>query len=87
MQDEAKILYKCIAQILKEERVKKGIKYTDICYENDIPMSTYDDVMGAKYQATFYNIFKIIRGLGMDFEQFGKLLDENLPQSIWDLED
>lgn len=87
MQEEAKILYEQIGIILKNKRIEKNINYLRFCDENDIPVSTYDEILKGKKQTSFYNIFKIIRGLGLNFEEFGKLLDEKIPQSIWDLED
>lgn len=87
MQQESKLLYEILGKLLKEERKRRGIKYTDFCYENDIPMTTYNQIMKAKNQSTFYNVFKIIRALNLNFEEFGKLLDEQLPDSIWELND
>lgn len=82
MQDDIKTLYKAIAKILYDVKLKKGIKYTDICYGNGIPMSTYDDIINAKTKASYYNIAKIIKGLGLSFEEFGKMLDSELPNDF-----
>jgi len=83
---EAKLLYETISEILVSCRKAKGIKYTDFCYENDIPMSTYNDIIKSKGNASFYKISQIVKGLELNFEQFGRLLDENLPKKFWDLE-
>jgi len=82
MQDESKILYKAVAKVVHEQRVKNNRSYTEFCYENDIPMSTYDDIINAKTKASFYNISKLVKALGLNFEEFGKLLDENLPKNF-----
>ena len=82
MQDNSKILYKTIGEIIKQVKYEKGIKYTNLCYENDIPTSTYDDIVNGKNQATFYNIAKIIKALGLTFEEFGIMLDEKLSQNF-----
>lgn len=87
MQDETKILYQSIGKVLKQDRLNKNISYTNFCYENDIPMTTYDDIIAGRYQSTFYNIFKIVRALGMNLEEFGKLVDKELPPEIWEMED
>ena len=78
MQDKSLKLYTAISKIICKIRKEKGIKYTDLCYGNEIPMSTYDDIMNAKTKASFYNIAKIIKALGLSFEEFGELLDEEL---------
>jgi len=86
MQENSKILYKAVASVIHKKRLDKGIKYTDFCYENDIPMSTYDSVINASAQSSFYNIGKIIKALGISFEEFGALLDKELPNEYWDNE-
>ena len=45
-------------------------------------MSTYDDIVKGRTNASFYNIAKIIGALGLSFEEFGKLLDEELPKNF-----
>ena len=78
MQDKSLKLYKAVSKIISKIKEDKGIKYTDLCYENEIPMSTYDDIINCKTKASFYNVAKIIKALGLSFEDFGKLLDEEL---------
>ena len=78
MQDKTQKLYEAVSVVLCKIKNKKGIKYTSLCYENDIPTSTYDDIINAKNKATFVNIAKITKALGLTFEEFGKLLDEEL---------
>lgn len=78
MQDKTQKLYEAVSVVLCKIKNKKGIKYTNLCYENDIPTSTYDDIINAKNKATFVNIAKITKALGLTFEEFGKLLDEEL---------
>ena len=45
MQENSKMLYKAVAVVISEQKDLKGIKYTKLCYENEIPMSTYDDII------------------------------------------
>ncbi|MBQ4647370.1 MAG: hypothetical protein IJB79_08480 [Candidatus Gastranaerophilales bacterium] len=82
MQDKTQKLYQAISNILCNEKKKKGIKYTELCYENDIPTSTYDDIINCKNKASFVNIAKIIIGLGLNFEEFGKMLDKELGENF-----
>ena len=81
MQENAKILYQSVATVIQKTRNRSNLSYTDFCYENDIPMSTYDYILLAKTQASFFNIAKIVKALGMDFEEFGRLLDDELPEN------
>ena len=78
MQDKTQKLYEAVSVVLCKIKNKKGIKYTSLSYENDNPTSTYDDIINAKNKATFVNIAKITKALGLTFEEFGKLLDEEL---------
>ena len=83
MQEEnSKLLYRTIGQLITRIREEKGVKYTDFCYGNDIPMSTYDMIVSGTTQATFFNITKIIKALGLTFEEFGALLDKELPENF-----
>ena len=79
MQRDSKILYQAISNVITKVRESKGIKYTDFCYGNDIPMTTYDSIINASVQSSFYNISKVVKALGLTYEEFGKLLDEELP--------
>jgi len=84
MQEDSKILYEAISRVIHKARTDKNIKYTDFCYENDIPMSTYDAIINASTQSSFYNIAKVVKALDFNFEKFGALLDKELPASYWD---
>lgn len=84
MQDDAKILYESIARVILDQRKDSPVGFLDFCYGNDIPKSSYDDITKAKNKATFYNVYKIIRALGLNFEEFGALLDKALPPDFWE---
>ncbi len=86
MQADSKMLYEAISRVIDKVRKSKNIKYTDFCYENDIPMSTYDAIINASTQSSCYNISKVIKALGLSFEEFGALLDEELPPEYWNSE-
>ncbi len=87
MQGNSLILYKAISKIIHSTRVSKGIKYTDFCYENDIPMSSYDVIINASAQSSYYNIARVVKALGLSFEEFGKMLDEELPDDFMNNEE
>lgn len=82
MQDDVTQLYKCTSKVICDVKDEKSIKYTELCYANDIPMSTYDDIINAKRKTSFYNIAKVVKALGLTFEEFGKRLDKELPNNF-----
>lgn len=82
MQDDVTQLYKSTSKVICDVKNEKSIKYTELCYENDIPMSTYDNIINAKRKTSFYNIAKVIKALGLTFEEFGKRLDKELPNNF-----
>lgn len=78
MQDEDLKLYIAIGKILRKARLEKGLKFTIFCYENDISKSTLNNIENATKQTYFSKIAKVINSLDMSFEEFGKLLDDEL---------
>ncbi len=82
MQEKDLILYKTIAKILKEKRLEKGLKFTIFCYENDIATSSLNLIENGNSKTYFSNIAKVIKALDMSFEEFGKLLDKELPKDF-----
>ena len=83
MQERDAKLYKNIAKILRNQREAKNLKFTIFCYENDIPVSTYNDIIKSKGNASFYKVAQIVKALDLSFEDFGKLLDKKLPKDFW----
>ena len=69
MQEDVKKLYIAISKIINKVKNEKG-------------NLTFFRIINAKTKASFYNITKIIKGLGLSFEEFGKLLDEELPKDF-----
>ncbi len=84
MQDDAIVLHKAISKTISLIREDKGVRYTDLCFGYDIPTSTFDDIMSAKRLSSFYSIAKVIKALGLSFEEFGALLDKELPENFMD---
>ena len=81
MQQETKRLYEAASKIIDARRKELGINYTDFCLGNDIPTSTYDDIINASRQTSFYNIAKVVKALDLSFAQFGEMLDKELPDN------
>ena len=78
MQDEDLKLYTAVGRVLRKARLKRDLKFTIFCYENDISKSTLNNIENASKQTYFSKIAKIISSLDMSFEEFGKLLDDEL---------
>ena len=84
MQDEDLKFYKTVGKILKEQRKKRGLKFTIFCYENDIAKSSLNLIEKGSSQAYFSKIAKVVKSLGLSFEEFGKILDEELTKTPLD---
>ena len=84
MQDESKLLYTKVAEIFKEKKLATNQNFTNFCVKNGLASSTYDDILNARTQATFYTIFKVLRANNLKWEDFGRLLDDKLPETIWE---
>lgn len=78
MQEEDLKLYKAVGTVLRKVRKAKNLKFTIFCYENDIAKSTLNNIENGTKQTYFSKIAKIITCLGLNFEEFGRLLDKEL---------
>ena len=81
MQDRDKIIYKAVSKILREQRKKKNLKFTIFCYENDIATSLLNTIENGETHTYFSNVIRVIKALDLNFEEFGKLLDEELGEN------
>lgn len=86
MQDKNKILQKAIGRAVEKIRKQKHLKFTIFCYENDISKTTLYMIEKGKNKPYITSLCEIIRALGVSFEEFGALLDKELPQEYWDNE-
>ena len=86
MQDRDKILQEAIGRVIYKIRKQKNLKFTIFCYENDISKTTLYMIEKGKNKPYVTNLFEIIKALGLSFEEFGTLLDKELPSSYWDNE-
>ncbi len=83
MQERDLKLYKTVGKILKQKRKEKGLKFTIFCYENDIATSSLNLIENGASQAYFSKIAKVAKALGMSFEEFGRILDEELGENFF----
>ena len=86
MQDKDKILQEAIGRVIYKIRKQKKLKFTIFCYENDISKTTLYMIEKGKCSPYATTLYEIIRCLGVSFEEFGKLLDKELPKNYWDNE-
>lgn len=77
MQEKYRKFYKSVAEVLRTER-KKSAKFTIFCYENDIAKSLLNTIENGNTQTYFANVARVVKALGLSFEEFGKLLDDEL---------
>ncbi len=82
MQGDKKILYEAVGRVLRKRRKSLNRKLTIFAYENDIPTTSLTSLEAARTEACFYNIYKISRALNLTCEEFGKLLDKELPENF-----
>ena len=80
MQGYDKIMQKAIGQVIYKERKRRNLKFTIFCYENDISKTTLYMIEQGKNRTYSTNLFRIVQALGLSFEEFGRLLKEELPE-------
>lgn len=86
MQDNNEKLQKAIGKVISSERKRRKLKFTIFCYENDISKTTLYMIEKGKNKSYTTSLFKIIKALGMTYEEFGKLLDKELPENFMENE-
>lgn len=84
MQDKDKILQEAIGRVITKVRKQKNLKFTIFCYENDISKTTLYMIEKGKNRSYVTNLCDVIIALGLTFEEFGALLDNELPASYRD---
>ena len=77
-----KIMQKAIGQVIYNERKRRNLKFTIFCYENDISKTTLYMIEQGKNRTYSTNLFRIVQALGLSFEEFGRLLKEELPDGF-----
>lgn len=82
MQDNNAMMLKAIGKVIHRERIRRKFKFTIFCYENDISKTTLYMVEKGKNKSYVTSLFKIIKALGLTYEEFGALLDKELPKNF-----
>ncbi len=80
MQDD-KVILEAIGRVIRKVRKCKKLKFTIFCYENDISKTTLYMIEKGLNKAYITSLFKIIKALGLTYEEFGRLLDNELPEN------
>ena len=83
MQDKEQQLKEAIGKVISKVRKQKKLKFTIFCYENDISKTTLYMIEKGKNKPYVTNLFEIVKALGLTYEEFGKLLDEELPKDYY----
>ena len=86
MQDRNKILQEAIGRVIQKVRKQKNFKFTIFCYENDISKTTLYMIEKGKNKPYVTSLCEIIESLGLSYEEFGALLDKELPPEYWNNE-
>ena len=86
MQDKNKILQEAIGRVIKKLRKQKNFKFTIFCYENDIATSLLNTIEKGETKTYFSNVARVLKALGLSFEEFGKLLDKELGEDFNNLD-
>ena len=86
MQNKNEILQEAIGRAIKKVRKQKNFKFTIFCYENDISKTTLYMIEKGKNKPYVTSLCEIIKALGISFEEFGALLDKELPKEYWNNE-
>ena len=83
MQDREQQLKDAIGRVISKVRKQNKLKFTIFCYENDISKTTLYMIEKGKNKSYVTNLFQIVEALGLTYEEFGKLLDEELPKDYY----
>ncbi len=76
MKTTEEILQMAIGRAIRNERKRRGIKFTIFCYEHEFPTTTLYMLETGNSKTSAVNVFKIAEELGLTFQEFGALVDE-----------
>ena len=65
-----------LGQLVRDERLKRKLKFTIFCYENDIPKTNLYMLEKGNSNSRLGTLLKVVKSMNMSFEEFGKMLDE-----------
>ena len=76
-----KKLQQTIGQLVRDERMKRKLKFTIFCYENDIPKTSLYMLEKGHSNSRLGTFLKVVKSMNMSFEEFGKMLDKALAEA------
>lgn len=82
MQQKEEQFAQILGEIIKKLRQDNPKKYVLFCDENNIPNSTLNNIENGLRSAKLYTVAKIIKALGLNFKDFGEILDDKVPQNL-----
>lgn len=70
-----------VGRVIKKLRTEKTtLSNQEFAYAFDIEQSTFNRIENGKHNSAFYYIWGIVEALGVDFNEFIKLLKNELPE-------
>lgn len=78
MKTMEEILQMAIGRALRNERRRRGIKFTIFCYEHDFPTTTLYMLETGNSKTSAVSTFRIAELLGLSFQEFGALVDKEV---------
>ncbi|MCM1003717.1 MAG: helix-turn-helix domain-containing protein [Candidatus Gastranaerophilales bacterium] len=84
MQENEYKFSKLIGELLKELRKSNTKKYVMFCDENGIADSTLQNIEAGLRSPKLYTVCRIIKALGLSFEEFGAILDKKIDKDIFE---
>lgn len=81
-QEKAKVIIKCIAEVIKEQRENLSKSQRILAYEYDIQKSLISRLENGKNEPKIVSLFMISEALGLDISDFFKLVCEKLPDDF-----
>lgn len=82
MQENEEKFAQITGGIIKELRQNNPKKYVMFCDESGLPNSTLNNIENGLRSAKLYTVAKIIKALGLNFKDFGEILDDKVPQNL-----
>lgn len=72
-----------VGNVIKKLRVEKTkLSNQEFAYAFDIKQSTLNRIENGKHNSAFYYIWGILEALGVDYNEFSKLLKEELGEDL-----
>ena len=83
MQEDEINFAKEVGKLIKRLRKENPKKYVIFCDENGIAPTTLDTLEKGVSSPKFYTVLRIIGALNLSCEEFGKLVDKEIPKKLY----